>query len=286
MKNRGLKVDINHVSIPLGGKLASNNSANNIADNFPDSSIGEGMDITIQGANGHVKHNTDNQSLKSYDSKTGNGGQPPPPSQRGEEQQTQSQATTEPLQPPRSNGNGGICTGNGGGDNEKRQKYSDISIGLGMDISIRGDGDANGTKEAAASAPDMENGWGVSRHSSLQFESDKMHGGDNGGDEVKREGSLNEVDEDQASVLSQTEIKHVQEVLIDPVDDIVVEDCCWEVCYRVCPCCIGDADSPFWQLWYRHRLQVSRCLFLTYQLWFFFSFCMFSCLKVGIQLFA
>lgn len=266
MKNRGLKVDINHVSIPLGGKLASNNSANNIADNFPDSSIGEGMDITIQGANGHVKHNTDNQSLKSYDSKTGNGGQPPPPSQRGEEQQTQSQATTEPLQPPRSNGNGGICTGNGGGDSEKRQKYSDISIGLGMDISIRGDGDANGTKEAAASAPDMENGWGVSRHSSLQFESDKMHGGDNGGDEVKREGSLNEVDEDQASVLSQTEIKHVQEVLIDPVDDIVVEDCCWEVCYRVCPCCIGDADSPFWQLWYRHRLQVSRCLFLTYPL--------------------
>ena len=257
LKNRGLKVDINHVSIPLGGKLSSN-SANNIADNFPDSSIGEGMDITIQGANGHVKHNTDNQSLKSYDSKTGNGGQPPPPSQRGEEQQTQSQATTEPLQPPRSNGNGGICTGNGGGDNEKRQKYSDISIGLGMDISIRGDGDANGTKEAAASAPDMENGWGVSRHSSLQFESDKMHGGDNGGDEVKREGSLNEVDEDQASVLSQTEIKHVQEVLIDPVDDIVVEDCCWEVCYRVCPCCIGDADSPFWQLWYRHRLQVSR----------------------------
>ena len=74
MKDRGLKVDINHV--PLGGKT-STTSANNInCDNFPDSSIGEGMDITIQGANGHLKHNNDNQSLKSYDSKaptTGNG---------------------------------------------------------------------------------------------------------------------------------------------------------------------------------------------------------------------
>ena len=94
----------------------------------------------------------------------------------------------------------------------------------------------------------------------VQFDSDKMHGDNNGGDEVKRDaGSLNE-DEDRASILSQTEIKHVQEVLIDPVDDIVVEECCWEVCYRVCPCCIGDPDSPFWQLWYRHRLQVSRLL--------------------------
>ena len=256
LKNRGgLKVDINHVSIPLGGKLASN-SANNIADNFPDSSIGEGMDITIQGANGHIKHNTDNQSLKSYDSKTGNGGQP----QTTEQQASQPQQPAPPP-PPHSNGNGGINTG----DSEKLHKYSDMSIGLGMDISIRGDGDAAGTKEAAASAPDIENGWGVSRHSSLQFDSDKMHGGgggeNNGGDEVKRDaaGSLHE-DDDRASILSQTEIKHVQEVLIDPVDDVVVEECCPEVCYRVCPCCIGDPDSPFWQLWYRHRLQVSRLI--------------------------
>ena len=256
LKNRGLKVDINHVSIPLGGKLASNNSANNIADNFPDSSIGEGMDITIQGANGHVKHNTDNQSLKSYDSKTGNGGHPPT---LNEPQPTPTQQ--QQPQPLRSNGNGGVCTTNGG-DSEKLHKYSDMSIGLGMDISIRGDGDANGTtKEAAASAPDMENGLGVSRHSSLQFDSDKIHAGgeNNGGDEVKRDGSSHD-DEDRASILSQTEIKHVQEVLIDPVDDVVVEECCPEVCYRVCPCCIGDPDSPFWQLWYRHRLQVSRLL--------------------------
>lgn len=215
----GLKVDINHVSIPLGGK-ASNNSTNNIAENFPDSSIGEGMELTIQGANGHVKHNTDNQSLKSYDSKCGGG-------------------------PPRTNGNGHPLNN----DNEKLNKYSDMSIGLGMDISIRGDGDA-ANKEAAASAPD-ENGWGVSRHSSLQFD-EKIDGDElkNGGTDVPPD-----VDDD---ILSQTEIKHVEEVLIDPVDDVVVEDCCPEVCYRVCPCCIGDPDSPFWQLWYRHRLQVSR----------------------------
>lgn len=220
LKNRGLKVDINHVSIPLGGK-AGTNSANNIADNFPDSSIGEGMDITIQGANGHVKHNSaeDNQSLKSYDSK--NGGR-----------------------------SGGI------NNEEKLNKYSDMSIGLGMDISIRGDGDA-ANKEAAATAPD-ENGW--SRHSSLQFDEKgaldpgnlddlKAAGnGENGGPPIPP-------DDD---ILSQTEIKHVEEVLMDPVDDVMVEDCCPEVCYRVCPCCIGDPDSPFWQLWYRHRLQVSR----------------------------
>ena len=52
--------------------------------------------------------------------------------------------------------------------------------------------------------------------------------------------------------------KNVEEVLEDPVDDVVVEKCCPEICYRICPCCIGDPDSPFWQLWYRHRLQVSR----------------------------
>ena len=71
LKNRsGLKVDINH--LPLGGKVTGNSTNNSAGDNFPDSSIGEGMDITIQGANGHVK-NQDNQSLKSYDSKRGNG---------------------------------------------------------------------------------------------------------------------------------------------------------------------------------------------------------------------
>ena len=227
MKNRGmtdgggLKVEMNH----LGGNVSggSGDKAGRAAietGDFPDSSIGEGMDITIQGANGHVKHNSaeDNQSLKSYDSKTG-----------------------------------GRSVG-GLNNEEKLNKYSDMSIGLGMDISIRGDGDA--VNKEAATAPLDENGW--SRHSSLQFDEKgaldnlddlKAAGnGENGGPPLPP-------DED---ILSQTEIKHVEEVLMDPVDDVLVEDCCPEVCYRVCPCCIGDPDSPFWQLWYRHRLQVSR----------------------------
>lgn len=110
LKNRGLKVEINH--LPLGSGCKPNtNSTNNMVDNFPDSSIGEGMDITIQGANGHVKHNNDNHSLKSHDSRqsaTGGGGGVP--------------------------ANGTACA------EDKLNKYSDMSIGLGMDISIRGEG--------------------------------------------------------------------------------------------------------------------------------------------------
>lgn len=253
LKNRsgGLKVDINH--LPLGGKVTGNNS-NSVAggDNFPDSSIGEGMDITIQGANGHVK-NQDNQSLKSYDSKraaAGNG-----------------------------NANGNACiNGNGnnggGGDAEtcpRLNKYSDMSIGLGMDISIRGEGDNVNNKEADAG------GW--SHNGSLQFDSCNNAGlekldqnnhhlshNDCDSSQLKMHDTASVTDMHAVSghsncdndILSQTEIKHVEEVLIDPVDDVVVEECCPEVCYRVCPCCIGDPDSPFWQLWYRHRLQVSR----------------------------
>ena len=219
LKNRGLKVDINH--LPLGGKV--NNSTNNSAgDNFPDSSIGEGMDITIQGANGHVK-NQDNQSVKSYDSKRGNG-----------------------------NVNGGLNSET----NDRLNKYSDMSIGLGMDISIRGDGEHATNKEAGG----MEQSWS---HSSLQFDTEKLDNEDGSKNpelaNIAGNGNgMHDNIEADNDILSQTEIKHVEEVLIDPVDDVVVEDCCPEVCYRVCPCCIGDPDSPFWQLWYRHRLQVSR----------------------------
>merc|ERR1719412_1173916 len=56
------------------------------------------------------------------------------------------------------------------------------------------------------------------------------------------------------------EVKQVEEVMYDPVDEVVVEDCCPPVCYRTCPCCIGDMESPFWQLWYKHRLQISRLI--------------------------
>ena len=66
LKNRsGLKVEINHVVGSIGGPGGNTGDGNldksgngGAGDNFPDSSIGEGMDITIQGANGHVKNST------------------------------------------------------------------------------------------------------------------------------------------------------------------------------------------------------------------------------------
>ena len=228
LKNRGLKVEINH--IPLGSCKPNTNSTNNMVDNFPDSSIGEGMDITIQGANGHVKHNNDNQSLKSQDSR-------------------------QSLAP--GGGNSAVTNGTAAGAvQDKLNKYSDMSIGLGMDISIRGDGEAT-TKDVPVTDSSF------SRHNSLQqFDTEKevfdsaadCNNAETTGGSRQANGNA-APDED---ILSHTEIKHVREVLMDPVDDVVVEECCPEVCYRVCPCCIGDPDSPFWQLWYRHRLQVSR----------------------------
>ena len=143
-----------------------------------------------------------------------------------------------------------------------------MSIGLGMDISIRGEGEALSNKEAAGSnvgngGPE-ENGWGGVSTSSLNLggtdlEKQTDANGGHHEDMIKSDANNDDIKEPlEDDILSQTEIKHVEEVLIDPVDDVVVEECCPEVCYRVCPCCIGDPDSPFWQLWYRHRLQVSR----------------------------
>ena len=149
------------------------------------------------------------------------------------------------------NVNGNAClNGNSGNDN----KYSDMSIGLGMDISIRGDGDNINNKEAMEI--NAESHW--SHGGSLQFDiTEKLDNNHEDSGQLKNNQEDSNLDNEN-DILSQTEIKHVEEVLIDPVDDVVVEDCCPEVCYRVCPCCIGDPDSPFWQLWYRHRLQVSR----------------------------
>lgn len=109
LKNRPQKMDINHVSIPLAEKASAD---------YPDSSIGDGMELTIQGANGHVKHNND---------PNGGGGA--------------------------VNGNGGIDTASLKSHDsqdrgklklpklaEEKQEYSsDMSIGRGMDISITGE---------------------------------------------------------------------------------------------------------------------------------------------------
>ncbi|QQP35113.1 Sodium channel protein, partial [Caligus rogercresseyi] len=171
MRNHGgLKVEINHIGIPLGSEPSD--------PNCPDSSIGEGMDITIQGVNGHLgtPKLEDSESISSQQEKLG---------------------------------------------------YSDMSIGRGMDISITGDG---GNRQEWGEGEDPET----------------------------------EVEEHQQNTEPVPQPPppppKTKEPVYDPIDDVVVEDCCPAICYRTCPCCIGDPDSPFWQLWYRHRLQVSRLI--------------------------
>ena len=203
LKNRDVK--LNHIDIPMGD-LDKNEST------YADSSIGEGMDISIQGANGangHLKHkDKDNISLVSRDS--------------GWRRQNK-----ESLLLP---------------DMERNKfQYADSSIGEGMDISIQGEGGPQGVKESCA---------------------DSINSGDGG--HWRRGANTDKIEFDEGKheedITLNIETKQVEEVLYDPVDEIVVEDCCPPVCYRICPCCIGDAESPFWQLWYKHRLQISRLI--------------------------
>ena len=122
---------------------------------------------------------------------------------------------------------------------DKNMLLDDTSIGRGMDVSINGGVEH---KEGCA---------------------DSVHSGDSGWRRSKNRKSENNSPEkveysdvDNASYVQ--EMAHVEEVLYDPVDEVVVEDCCPPVCYRVCPCCNGDPDSPLWQEWHKHRLQISR----------------------------
>ena len=69
------------------------------------------------------------------------------------------------------------------------------------------------------------------------------------------------------------EMPQVEEIMYDPVDEVVVMDCCPAACYKAFPCCRGDPDSPLWQEWYKHRLQISRwgiyqlsCPFITFSI--------------------
>ncbi len=234
-----LKVDINHVDLPSsGGSTGGGGGGGGVdqqlhppnaaaAADLPDSSIGEGMDISIQGVNGHVKY------------KKGEVADPDAASihSRGS---SRHQLQMDSLQLPPIN------------DKMIMGGYSsDMSIGRGMDISIRGDGDVADNKESSyhGGGPAWNNeGDDIDVYDSKE-KIDFAAGGDNI--------SYDEGDGDGDIVMEGTG-KNVEEVLQDPVDEVVVEKCCPEVCYRVCPCCIGDPDSPFWQLWYRHRLQVSR----------------------------
>ena len=124
-----------------------------------------------------------------------------------------------------------------------------------MDITIQGTADGPGVKDSCAdSVHSGDSGWRRTKNG-------RTNGGANGGSlgcsTEKIEFDDGKPEED---LTFQEEVKQVEEVMYDPVDEIVVEECCPPVCYRTCPCCIGDMESPFWQLWYKHRLQISRLI--------------------------
>ena len=53
----------------------------------------------------------------------------------------------------------------------------------------------------------------------------------------------------------------VSEVIdYNPLEEIMVEDCCPDVVYRLIPFCNGDPEQPFWQVWSRHRLIGSQLI--------------------------
>ena len=213
VRNRDLK--LNHIDIPMGDLDGKNDST------YADSSIGEGMDISIHGANGngHLKQ-------KDRDESSVVGSR----SSSWRQKQNMENLLIPDIEP------------------HGKHLYADTSIGEGMDISIQGEGGPAGVKDSCAdSHSGEESGWRRSnmRKSDSQLSTEKIEFDDG---KQEEELTLN------------VDVKQVEEVLYDPVDEVVVEDCCPPVCYRVCPCCIGDAESPFWQLWYKHRLQISRLI--------------------------
>ncbi len=208
------------------------------------------MDITIQGANGHVKRKTatadgagaanneqsaaaatgDRRSLQSRDSAAA---------------ATISEKPMDSLRLPSL-------------DCDKMGYSSDMSIGRGMDISIRGDGCVGDDNKELYDWRDAEGGAGGGVVEPAYYDSkEKIELYEQDACEKQVDGgSLYDVHEEV--ILPAEGRGNVEEVLEDPIDDVVVERCCPDICYSVCPCCIGDPDSPFWDLWYRHRLQVSR----------------------------
>ena len=123
--------------------------------------------------------------------------------------------------------------------NNGKIPYGDSSIGNGMDISILG-----GIKDPGTDSQ-LSGDQATWRRSKPKKNDSAI-------------GSMEKIDYDPKDYDDVEGIKHVDEIMYDPEEEIVVMDCCPPGCYRVCPCCIGDPDSLFWQLWYKHRLQVSR----------------------------
>ena len=122
---------------------------------------------------------------------------------------------------------------------DKHMIFNDINIGGGMEFSTK---DVISNKESS---------------------DESVHSGDSGWRRSKaRKSESNTPEEVPPCEVSNTRLieenPNVEEVFYDPVDDVVVEVCCPEVCYRVFPCCVGDPDSPMWQEWYKQRQQISK----------------------------
>ena len=124
---------------------------------------------------------------------------------------------------------------------DKNMLLDDTHIGNGMDVSLNNGGFEH-KENSSGSVHSGDSGW---RRSRKVKESEHN---------TPEKVAFSEPD--NASFVQ--EMAHVEEVLYDPVDEVVVEDCCPPVCYRICPCCVGDPDSPLWQEWHKHRLQISR----------------------------
>ena len=163
----GLKVEMNH----LGGNVSGGSgdktgrAAIETAD-FPDSSIGEGMDITIQGVNGHVK-------------KPGGGGGGSGGAGGGDQGDSRRRSCDGVGNEPDASAKKpalGVADASAAaaldGEREPQNFCSDMSIGRGMDISICGDGDT-GNKESAMNDDDCGGGGGSWKYNGVHKESSK-----------------------------------------------------------------------------------------------------------------
>ena len=128
---------------------------------------------------------------------------------------------------------------------DKNMLLDDSNIGQGMDVSLS-NGELRQKESYADSVHSGDSGWRRSRKEKAKQS------------EPNTPEKIAYTESDEESIAQ--DMGHVDEVLYDPVDDVVVEDCCPPVCYRVCPCCVGDPESPLWQEWHKHRLQISRLI--------------------------
>ena len=111
---------------------------------------------------------------------------------------------------------------------------SSTSIGNGMDVSVSNSASGSGSVNSGNSD------WRRSKEKATTLQTQA------------------ETKNNMESSFYMYEMPQVEEVMYDPVDEVIVVDCCPASCYRAFPCCQGDPDSPVWQEWYKHRLQISK----------------------------